>query len=74
MMMLMLGVESADVYQVAPKFVHPFSELLYPVDGDIPILEETATIKIEMFHHRIKIISSLSQYCSTAREHKTNFL
>ena len=35
--------------------IRPFSDLSCPMDGDI--LEETTPIRIEMFHHRIKVIT-----------------
>lgn len=41
-------------------FIHikPFSEPLYPVDGDIMTVEETTPpIRTEMFHYGINVIS-----------------
>lgn len=36
-------------------FIKPFSEPLCPENGDIVILEETTDIRIEMFHHMMKV-------------------
>ncbi len=35
--------------------IKPFSDPSCPADGGIVILEETTPIRIEMFHHRIKV-------------------
>ena len=37
--------------------IKPFSDPSCPMDGSIVILEETTPIRIEMFHHRIKVIT-----------------
>ena len=37
--------------------IKPFSDPSCPMDGGIVILEETTPIRIEMFHHRIKVIT-----------------
>lgn len=38
--------------------IKPFSEPLYPVDGGI--VEESARVRREMFHHRIKVSSQIN--------------
>lgn len=38
------------------SLIRPFSEPLWSVYGGDVILEESAPIKIEMFHNRIKVI------------------
>ncbi len=37
--------------------IKPFGDPSRPVDGGTVILEETTPIRIEMFHHRIKVIN-----------------
>jgi hypothetical protein len=37
--------------------IKPFSDLSYPVDGGIIILEETTPIRIDIIHHRLKVIT-----------------
>ncbi len=37
--------------------IKPVSDPSFPVDGGIVILEETTPVRIEMFHHRIKVIT-----------------
>jgi hypothetical protein len=36
--------------------IKPFNDHLCPVDVGIVILEETTPIRIEMLHHRLKVI------------------
>ncbi len=37
--------------------IKPFSDPLCPMDGGIFIVEKTTPIRIEMFHHRAKVIT-----------------
>ena len=38
-------------------FIQLFSYPLCPIHGVVVILEETTALRIEMFHHRIKVIT-----------------
>lgn len=42
--------------------IEPFSEPLCPVDMGEDMLDETTLIRMEMFHHRIKVISQRNLY------------
>lgn len=54
------------LYHYMPNQVKPFSDPWCSIDGDIVILEDTTPMKMEMFHHRTKVINQtyLGLICS----------
>ena len=64
---LSLGIDSTSlwnysggmntIFQKDILLIKPFSDPSYPVNWGIVILEETTPIRIEMFHHRTKVIT-----------------
>lgn len=58
--------------QITFILTKPISEFLYPVYEGFDILKAAASIRMEMFHHKIKVISqNISVICTNPESSET---